>query len=71
MHWSQKMVLNAIDKSGPTTASCSFPHFLPPSPRKKVSQLEFVRTIVHQYVRFDRKNWKIECQYSEFAVQEY
>ena len=29
------MVLYAIDKPGPSTASCSFPHFLPPSSRKK------------------------------------
>ena len=29
------MVLDAIDKPGPSTVNCSFPHFLPPSPRKK------------------------------------
>ena len=53
------MVLDAIDKPGPSTASFSFPPFLPPSPRKKVSELEFVRTIVHQYVRFDRKTKRL------------
>ena len=31
----KKMVLDAIDKPGPSTANCNFPHFLPPSPRKK------------------------------------
>ena len=53
------MVLDAIDKPGPPTASCSFPHFLPPSLRKKDFTLEFVRAIIYQYVRFDRKTKRL------------
>ena len=33
--------------------------FCHPHQEKKVSQLEFVRTIVHQYVRFDRKTGRL------------
>ena len=61
------MVLDAIDKPGPSTASFSFPPFLPPSPRKKVSELEFVRTIVHQYVRFDRKTKRLNVSIPNFV----
>ena len=37
-------------------AFCIFCHL---HPGKKISQLEFVRAIVHQYVRFDRKTKRL------------
>ena len=53
------MILDAIHKPGPSTAS--FRIFCHHHPEKKVSQLEFVRAIVHQCVRFDRKTerWNV------------
>ena len=38
---------------------CIFCHF---HPEKKVSQLEFVRAIVYQYVRFDRKTERLNVR---------